>query len=358
MRALVCHRHGPVEDVVPGELADAPAPAPDEVTIAIEHASVSHATKLLIEGRYQSRPPLPFAPGTEAAGRVIACGAKVTRLKPGDRVVALARWGCYAERLTVPEYTVYPVPEDLPLLTALPIPISYGTAWAALLWRAAMQPGETVLVLGAGSGVGLAAVEIASALGANVIACASTPEKRQAALDAGAAHAFAADAHMPQAVKAASHGHGADVVLDAVGGDAFEHSVRAAAANARMVSVGFASGRIPDVPLNLLLVKNIALHGFFFGRYIGWTPADERIVHAPAVQRTMSTLFDWARRQRIRPAVTAIYPITGLAAALAALESRQVVGKVAITITTETTPCVPTTSGAPPGRAAPAQRSM
>ncbi|MBB1593396.1 NADPH:quinone oxidoreductase family protein [Achromobacter sp. UMC46] len=352
MRALICRRHGPVEDVLPGDMADAPAPGPHEVTVAVEYASVSHATKLLIQGSYQSRPPLPFAPGTEAAGRVIACGADVTRLKPGDKVVALARWGCYAERLTLPEHTVYPVPDDLPLLSALPIPISYGTAWCALLWRAAMQPGDTVLVLGAGSGVGLAAVEIASSLGATVLACASTDAKRQAALAAGAAHAFAADEDMAQAVKAASGGRGADVVIDAVGGDAFERSVRAAAANARMVSVGFASGRIPDVPLNLLLVKNIALHGFFFGRYIGWTPADERIVHAPAMQRTMSTLFDWARSKRIRPAVTAVYPITGLAAALAALESRQVVGKVAITITTETNPCTPSPPDSPPGRAA------
>ncbi|MEN4923127.1 NADPH:quinone oxidoreductase family protein [Achromobacter spanius] len=354
MRALICRQHGPVEDVLPGEFADAPAPGPDEVTIAIDYASVSHATKLLIEGRYQSRPPLPFVPGTEAAGRVLACGARVTRLRPGDRVVALSRWGCYAERLTLPEHTVYPVPDDLPLLDALPIPISYGTAWGALLWRAALQPGETVLVLGAGSGVGLAAVELAASLGAAGLACASTLAKRQGGLAAGAAQAFAADDGMAQAVKAATSGRGADVVLDPVGGDAFERSVRAAAANARIVSVGFASGRVPDVPLNLLLVKNIALHGFFFGRYIGWTPTDERAVHAPALQRTLSTLFDWARSKRIRPAVTAIHPITGLAAALAALESRQVVGKVAITITTETNPCMPSPSGATTDRAAPA----
>lgn len=352
MRALICQRHGPVEDVVAQEVPDAPAPGPHEVTVAVEYASVSHATKLLIEGRYQSRPPLPFTPGTEAAGRVIACGAQVTRIRPGDRVMALARWGCYAESLTLPEHTVYPVPDELPLLSALPVPISYGTAYCALLWRAAMQPGETLLVLGAGSGVGLAAVEIAASLGAVVLACASTDAKRQAALAAGAAQAFAADENLAQTVKDATAGRGVDIVLDAVGGAAFERSVRAAAANARMVSVGFASGHIPDVPLNLLLVKNITLHGFFFGRYIGWTPADERIVHAPAMQRTMSTLFDWARSKRIRPAVTAVYPITGLAAALAALESRQVVGKVAIKITTETNPCTPSSPAAPPGLAA------
>src|SRR5690606_37793716 len=322
MRALVCERHGPVADVTVREIDNEPAPGPHEVTIEIEHASVSHATRLLIEGTYQSRPPLPFVPGTEAVGRVTARGSTVTRVAAGDRVVAVSRWGCYAQYLTLPEYTVYPVPERLDLLKSLPVPISYGTAYTALLWRSGLHPGDTVLVLGAGSGVGLAAVEIAAQAGAHVIACASTPDKRQAALTAGAAHAMAADAELPANVKALTHGRGADVVFDPVGGTAFEHSVRAAAANARMLSIGFASGQVPPVPLNLLLVKNISLHGFFYGRYLGWTPADERIVHAPALQRAMHTLLDWARTGRIRPAVTAVYPAADLALALDALESR------------------------------------
>jgi NADPH2:quinone reductase len=255
--------------------------------------------------------------------------------------VALARWGCYAERLTLPEYTVYSLPDDLDPLQALPVPISYGTAYCGLLWRAAMQPGETVLVLGAGSGVGLAAVELASLLGARVMACASNEAKRQAARDAGAFHAMAADDGMAAAVKAMTAGRGADIVFDPVGGAAFGYAIRAATANARMLSVGFASGDVPQAPLNLLLVKNIALHGFFFGRYIGWTPADERVIHAPAMQQAMATLFDWTRSQRIHPAVTAVYPIAELAAALQALESRQVVGKVALKIISETGPCNP-----------------
>lgn len=332
MRALLCERHGPVRDVKWREIDDVPAPGPHEVTIAIDHASVSHATRLLIEGSYQSRPPLPFVPGTEAVGRVLARGAAVSRLAVGDRVVAVSRWGCYAQRLTLPEYTVYPLPDGLAPLAALPVPISYGTAYTALLWRAALQPGDTVLVLGAGSGVGLAAVEIAALLGATVIACASTEAKRQAARDAGAAHALAADEDLAGHVKACTRGLGADVVFDAVGGPAFERSVRAAAANARMLSIGFASGQVPAVPLNLLLVKNITLHGFFYGRYLGWTPADERIAHAPALQRAMHTLLDWARAQRIRPAVTAVYPAADLATALDALESRRVIGKVALKI--------------------------
>ncbi|MCD0505914.1 alcohol dehydrogenase catalytic domain-containing protein, partial [Bordetella petrii] len=153
MRALLCERHGPVSDVALRDIADAPAPGPHEVTIEIDHASVSYATRLLIEGTYQSRPPLPFVPGTEAVGRIVARGSQVSRLAVGDAVVAVARWGCYAQRLTLPEHTVYAVPDGLDPLAALPVPISYGTAYTALLWRAAMQAGDTVLVLGAGSGV-------------------------------------------------------------------------------------------------------------------------------------------------------------------------------------------------------------
>lgn len=332
MRALVCDRHGPVGDVVAREIAEPPAPGPHDVTIDITHASVSHSTRLLIEGTYQSRPPLPFVPGTEAVGRVIARGDAVTRLSPGDAVVAVSRWGCFAQRLTLPESTVYPVPDGLDPLAALPVPISYGTAYTALLWRAGLQPGETVLVLGAGSGTGLAAVEVAAACGATVIACASSADKREVALAAGAAQAIEADADLAAKVKRLTRGEGADVVFDPVGGAAFERSVRAAAGNARLLSIGFASGQVPAVPLNLVLVKNLTVHGFFFGRYVGWTPVDERVVHASTLQRAMRTLLEWARDGRIRPAVTRVFPLGALGEAVAALESRQVVGKVALAI--------------------------
>ncbi|MEM5277101.1 NADPH:quinone oxidoreductase family protein [Cupriavidus taiwanensis] len=331
MKALVCERFGSVHDVA---VQSIPAPALADahaVTIAVEYASVSHATGLMIAGQYQRRPPLPFVPGTEAVGRVLACGDAVTRLRPGDRVVAVADWGCFAEQVTLPEYTVYRVPDQLPPAVALPVPISYGTAYCGLVWRCALRAGETVLVLGAGAGVGLAAVEIARELGATVIACASTEAKRADALRRGASHALA-PAGLAGAVKALTDGRGADVVVDPVGGELFQQALRAAAANARILSIGFASGTIPQAPVNLLLVKNLTLHGFFFGRYIGWTPANERAQHAAALQQVMATLFDWAAQGKLAPTVSATYPITGLGDALAALESRQVVGKVAIKI--------------------------
>lgn len=337
MRALLCEHFGKAQDV---RLASIPRPAladPHAVTLAVEYASVSHATGLMVAGRYQTKPPLPFVPGTEAVGRVVACGAAVTRLRPGDRVVAIADWGCFADEVTLPEYTVYPIPDTLDALQALPVPLSYGTAYCGLVWRGAVQPGETVLVLGAGAGVGLAAVEIAHQLGARVIACASTESKRAEALLRGAQHALAPE-DLAATVKRVTGGHGADVVVDPVGGDLFDQALRAAAANARILSIGFASGRIPQAPLNLLLVKNLTLHGFFVGRYIGWTPANERAQHAPALQAVMRTLCAWASEGKIRPTVSKVYPMSGLAEALGALEARQVVGKVAIKIK-ETNSC-------------------
>lgn len=336
MRALQCAQFGAPSDVV--HVVDKPlppAPDADEVTVAVAYASVSYATRLLIEGRYQSKPPMPFVPGTEAVGHVVACGTAVTRLKVGDAVMALARWGCYAENITVSAHTVYPLPEGLSLLQALPLPLSYGTAYTGLVWRCALQPGETVLVLGAGAGVGLAAVELAVLLGAEVIACASTPAKCAEALARGARYAVAPDDDFVHNIKAMTAGRGADVVVDPVGGDLFDRSVRAAAQNARILSVGFASGRVPQAPLNLLLVKNITLHGFFFGRYLGWTPQDERVAFAPALQQVMHELGHWALQGRLRPTVSAVFPISGLIDAMAALESRQIVGKIALQMTPE-----------------------
>lgn len=337
MRAVLCEAFGPPGSTRLAEVARPPADDAHTVTLAVEYASVSHATGLMVAGRYQTRPPLPFVPGTEAVGRVLSCGAGVTRLRPGDRVVAIADWGCFGEVLRLPEYTVYPVPDALEALQALPVPLSYGTAYCGLVWRCALQAGETVLVLGAGAGVGLAAVEIAHQLGATVIACASTEAKRAEALRRGAAHAVAPQ-DLAARVKQLTGGRGADVVADPVGGDLFDQALRAAAANARLLSIGFASGRVPQAPLNLLLVKNLTLHGFFVGRYIGWTPADERARHAPALQAVMQTLFDWACAGRIRPTVSQVYPHGGLADALHALETRQVVGKVALRIAADGPP--------------------
>jgi NADPH2:quinone reductase len=338
MRALRCKTYGPVEDVRVEDCEEPAAPNTNEVTIRIDHASVSHAIGLMIQGRYQTKPALPFTPGTEAVGTVVARGSRVVRLKIGDAVVAVADWGCFGELLTLDECTVYPLPKGLPPLEALPVPISYGTAYCGLRWRCGLEPGEDVLVLGAGAGVGLAAVELASLMGANVIACASTAVKRDEAIARGARHAVAPDADLTVKVKELTGGRGVGIVVDPVGGDLSELAIRSTAANGRFLSVGFASGKMPAIAPNILLVKNLTLHGFFFGRYVGWTPLNERHQHAGELQQVMQTMLTWANEKRIRPTVSVVFPLGELKQALTALERRQVVGKVALSMSDKAAP--------------------
>lgn len=337
MKILQCNRYGEVSDVV--SVVDAPKTLTlnsSEVIIDVDYASVSHAVGLMVQGSYQTRPPVPFIPGTEAVGTVSEVGKDITHVKPGDRVLVTNNWGCYAQRINVPAATVYPIPNGLNSLNALPIAISYGTAYTGLVWRCNIQPSDTLLVLGAGAGVGLAAVEIAVRLGAQVIACASTEEKRQAALSRGAFAAIAPNADLAKQVKALTNGAGVDIVVDPVGGELAGYALRATAANGQILSIGFASGTLPNYAPNYLLVKNITLHGFFYGRFIGWTPANEREVFAPAMQRAMKTLLGWARDGHLQPTVEKVYPMRALGSALEALKSRQVIGKLALSIREET----------------------
>ncbi len=333
MRALVVEQFGRPVDVAHVKTWPEPeAPKDNEVTVDVAYASVSHSSGLLIEGKYQTTPPLPFIPGTEAVGTVIVCGAQVKHVRAGDRVMALSRWGCFAERITISAHTVYPILDGMNWLQALPLPNSYGTAYTALLWRAKIEPGESLLVLGAGSGTGLACVEIAAALGIKVIACASTAAKRELALSRGADHVVEPGDALVQQVKTLTNGRGVDVVFDPIGGDVMERSLRATAQGARVLTIGFASGKIPSLPMNIVLVKNLSLLGFFFGLYTGWTHEDETQKHLPAMQKMMNTLQRWALSGRIQPGVTQTYPLTGLTDALADLHHRQVTGKLALEI--------------------------
>lgn len=332
MKAIVCKSFGDPRSVAKVCEIEAPtAPDEHEVSIDVAYASVSHATELLIRGSYQSNPPLPFTPGTEIYGQVFACGSKVSRFKPGDRVLAMTRWGGYAQRINLLAHTVYPVVAELDWKKALPLPLSYGTAYSALVWKAGMTPQDIVLVLGAGSGVGLAAVEIASALGATVIAVASSPEKRQVAADHGAHFVFAPDEQLVSNIKDVSGG-GASIIFDPVGADLMEQVFRAAAQGAQILSIGFAAGRPPRLAQNIMLVKNLSLHGFFFGKYIGWTPTDERLRHETDMRQMMRALQQLTVRGRIKPQIVKTYEIDQLCQALDDLNARLVTGKVAITL--------------------------
>ncbi|GAB2833461.1 NADPH:quinone oxidoreductase family protein [Comamonas piscis] len=333
MKAIVCRSFGLPRDVIAVQTTEPPtALAPDEVLIDVAHATVSHATGLLIEGKYQKTPPLPFVPGTEGVGRVLQCGSAVDHLQVGDQVVFICDWGAYAQQAKVHASTVYAVPPGLDPLRALALPISYGTAYTALHWRAALQAGDSLLVLGAGSGVGAAAVELAAQVpGVQVIACASSEDKRQAALRHGAQHAVDPQ-HLVEQVKAVTGGKGASLVFDPVGGDLLLQALRCTAQNGRIVIIGFASGTIPKVPMNIALVKNLTIHGFFYGQYIGWTPANERQRHAAAMQAMMATLFEMAHRDAIHPDISRVFAMDQLCDALDALHSREVLGKIALQI--------------------------
>lgn len=334
MKAIVCREFGAPRHVIDVQTMSAPTQLGDhDVLMEVHYATASHATGLLIEGRYQKSPPLPFIPGTEGVGRVLACGKEVHHVRPQDLAVFVCDWGAYAQQMTVDASTVYLVPTGLDPLEALALPISYGTAFTALHWRAQIQAGDSILVLGAGSGVGAAAVELAAQVpGVTIIACASTEAKRTAALRNGAHHAVSPD-HLIEQVKAVTDGKGATLVFDPVGGDLLLQSLRCTAQHGRIVIIGFASGTIPHVPMNLVLVKNLTVLGFFYGQYIGWTPANERRRYAEPMQAMMAELFGMAKSGAIHPGISRIYAMHQLCDALDDLHGREVLGKIALTIT-------------------------
>jgi NADPH2:quinone reductase len=329
MRALVCHRYGDYHDL---KVEDFPAPAlPGRgVRIAVEYASLSFSISLWVAGKYQVKPPLPFVPGAEAVGRVIETAPGVTACKPGDRVLAIIGWGAYAEQAVSHEATVYPLPEHVPSTDALHLGVSYCTAHGGLVWRAGLKAGETLLVLAAAGGVGLAAVEIGRALGARVIAAAGSAEK------CALARAHGADAaidYSREHLRTALKGKGVNLVFDPVGGALSEAALRTLAPDGRLVSIGFASGAQPKIEPNILLVKNVSVLGFNFGRYIGWSPVDERLEHEPKVRALLAQLFEWHGRGVLRPLAASVYPLERFADAQDALLSRRTVGKVLLRVT-------------------------
>lgn len=325
MRAMLCTAHGEPEDLSLAEI-DLPAPGPGEVAVTVHAAGVNFADSLMIAGTYQEKPPLPFSPGFEAAGVVSAVGLGVTRVAPGDRVLAVVDWGAYAAGLIAREADVFPIPDAMTFITAAGLPISYGSAHGALVWRAALQPGEVLLVHGAAGGVGLAAVEVGKALGATVIATARGEARLDVAADHGADHTIdTIDEDIRDRVLEITGGRGADVVFDPVGGDIFDAFLRCTAWSGRLLLIGFAAGRVQKIPANILLVKNLAALGFYWGGYRRQAPQ----MLAPQ----FAQIFDWYGQGRIRPRVSHSADLAHAAKALALLRNRQATGKVVLTMT-------------------------
>lgn len=332
MRALVCHQFCDYHDL---RVEDTPAPElpPRGVRIAVEYASLSFSISLWIAGKYQVKPSLPFIPGAEVVGRVIETAPGVVACEPGQRVLALIGSGGFAEQAVSSESTVYPLPEGIVSDAALHLGVSYCTAYGGLVWRAGLEAGQTLLVLAAAGGAGLAAVEVGKALGARVIAAAGGPKKCAIAHDHGAdATIDYCGEELRTAIRRLTDGQGIDVVFDPVGGELSEVALRSLQPGGRLVTIGFASGTMPQIQPNILLVKNIAVVGFNFGAYIGWSPVDERVRYESRVRAIFKQLFEWYGQGRIRPLAAQVYPLERFAEAQDALLGRGTVGKVVLRI--------------------------
>ena len=324
MKAVLCKSFGPAENLVLEEVAS-PEPKKNEILLDVHAAGVNFPDTLIIEGKYQFKPPFPFSPGGEAAGVVAAVGEKITHVQPGDRVMALTGWGSFAEQVVVPAYNVMQILKGMDFNSAAAFGMTYGTSMHALKDRGNLQPGETLLVLGASGGVGLAAVEIGKAMGAKVIAAASSAEKLAVAKAAGADELINyTEASLKDEVKRLTGGQGVDVIYDPVGGDLFDQAIRSLAWNGRLLVVGFASGRIPELPVNLTLLKGAAVVGVFWGSFAQRQPQDNLA--------NFQQLFAWHAEGKLKPLVSQVFPLDQAAAAINALGQRKAVGKVVVQV--------------------------
>jgi NADPH2:quinone reductase len=324
MRAILCRELSGPDGLCLGELP-LPEPGAGEVRLKVAAAGVNFADSLMLEGRYQERPPLPFVPGLEVAGRIDALGAGVQGLAPGQRVIGLLDRGGFAEAAIARAEDVIPLPESMDDVNAAGFAIAYGTAVGALDWRARLQPGETLLVHGAAGGVGLTAVEVGKAMGATVIATARGAGRADMARAHGADHALDSETpDLASRLKDLTKGRGVDVAFDPVGGAMFDAALRAIAWEGRIVLVGFASGSVPQIPANILLVKNAAALGFYWGSYRRRDPA--------RLRASFSTLFRWHAEGRLRPLVSHALPLVRAAEAIRLLRDRKSTGKVVLTI--------------------------
>lgn len=322
MRAVRSHSPSGPSSLVVDELPE-PSAGAGEVLVDVKAAGLNFPDVLLSYGKYQFRPEPPFILGGEAAGVVTAVGDGVTSVKPGDRVATWMIHGTFAERVVVPELACVKVPERVSFETAAATLLTYATTYHALVDRAAMKPGETLLVLGAAGGVGTAAVELGKVLGGRVIACASTAEKLAFCKEHGADDGIDyAKEDLKARAKELTKGNGADVVYDPVGGGLSEAALRSIAWEGRFLVVGFASGEIPKIPLNLALLKGCQICGVFWGSFAMRDPAKNRANGA--------RIFQWIEEGKLRPHVDGVYPFADAKEALLRMERREVKGKLVL----------------------------
>jgi NADPH2:quinone reductase len=324
MKAVLCKAFGPPESLVVEEVIS-PDPGPGEVVVSVKAASVNFPDVLIIQNKYQFKPQLPFSPGSEVAGVVKTIGDGVTTVKAGDRVMAFTTYGAFAEEVKIEAKRLLPLPAGMDFTHAAAFGLTYATSDHALRDRGQLAAGETLLVLGAAGGVGLAAIEIGKALGARVIAAASTEDKLAVCREHGADDAinYATD-DLRERIKSLTDGRGVDVVYDPVGGAYTEPALRSLAWRGRLLVVGFATGDIPKMPLNLTLLKGCSIVGVFWGEFTRREP--QRFAES------MQQLGRWYADGKLKPHVSQTYPLERAADALTAMASRQVKGKVVLTV--------------------------
>ncbi len=323
MKALLCKQFGPPESLVLEDVPDL-VPGDTQVVIEVRAAAVNFPDTLIVQGLYQFKPALPFAPGGECAGVVKIVGSQVKNVKVGDHVIAFTGWGAFAEQVLADALQVIPMPEGMDFVTASAFVMTYATSYHALKDRAALKAGETLLVLGASGGVGLAAIEIGKALGARVIAAASSAEKLEVCKQHGADELINYnDEDLKDRIKALTNGKGANVVYDPVGGPYTEPALRSIAWRGRFLVIGFANGEIPKVPLNLALLKGSSIVGVFWGDYAKREPMNNIM--------DLRALFGWLKEGKLKPHIAGTYPLAQGATAIRALMDRKVSGKLVVT---------------------------
>ena len=322
MKAVLAKSFAPPEELVLEEVAPRHA-GRGEIVIAVKACGVNFFDTLIVQGKYQIRPPLPFSPGGEVAGVLSEVGEGVAAFKKGSRVLAYSGHGGYAEQVTVEAASAVALPAQMDFVHAAAFPIAYGTSYHALKDRAQLRSGETLLVLGAAGGVGLAAVEIGKLMGARVIACASSEKKLALAREHGADALINYGASdLRERIREATAGKGVDVVYDPVGGGYAEPALRSTAAGGRYLVIGFASGEIPKIALNLPLLKQAAIVGVFWGAFAQAQPQ--------ANAANLAELLDWCRQGKLRPHVSATFPLESYREALGAVLQRKVLGKIVL----------------------------
>jgi NADPH2:quinone reductase len=324
LKALLCKQFGPPESLVLEDVPS-PKPGPGDVVVSIKAASVNFPDVLIIQNKYQFKPPLPFSPGSELAGVVKEIGEGVKNVKPGDKVIAFTTYGAFAEEVKTEATRLLPMPEGMDFPSAASFILTYGTTDHALRDRGQLKAGETLLVLGAAGGVGIAAIEIGKALGARVIACASSDEKLAVCREHGADETINyASGDLREGIKGLTGGKGVDVIYDAVGGPYAEPAFRSIAWRGRHLVIGFAAGDIPKLPLNLALLKGAAVVGVFWGDFTRREPK--------AFAESAGQLMRWFGEGRLKPHVSATFPLEKAAEAMNLLASRKAKGKVVVRI--------------------------